>query len=285
MSKKRVSDLDDVSTGNRELNRELSTVDQSVESVESVEVVEVNEINPSALSDKADTVESSVGNGSSALSGGLSESGQSALGDVTEGVVVKKRVEYDDSVLYEVGDEVVVKDVRGVKWLRIMLSVLVLATLIVGVYELSLRGVFNKSESLTAEGVSGVYDAYIEDMNTDLLEGDNLAKLMDTYFSEQLRADMDLETSRESFEATIGAGLAFNGEITGTKIVEDPEGNVIRVEVSVREWIGERGVAVSDDVAGIGVYTFIEEEGRIVISDMVDYTNATEVDEDGKIKQ
>ena len=285
MSKKRVSDLDDVSTGNRELNRELSTVDQSVESVESVEVVEVNEINPSALSDKADTVESSVGNGSSALSGGLSESGQSALGDVTEGVVVKKRVEYDDSVLYEVGDEVVVKDVRGVKWLRIMLSVLVLATLIVGVYELSLRGVFNKSESLTAEGVSAVYDAYIEDMNTDLLEGDNLAKLMDTYFSEQLRADMDLETSRESFEATIGAGLAFNGEITGTKIVEDPEGNVIRVEVSVREWIGERGVAVSDDVAGIGVYTFIEEEGRIVISDMVDYTNATEVDEDGKIKQ
>ncbi|MCP6711410.1 hypothetical protein NL489_29095, partial [Klebsiella pneumoniae] len=83
---------------------------------------------------------------------------------------------------------------------------------------------------------------------------DNLAKLMDTYFSEQLRADMDLETSRESFDATNGAGLAFNGEITGTKIVEDPEGNVILVEVSVREWIGERGVAVSDDVAGIGVY-------------------------------
>lgn len=162
-----------------------------------------------------------------------------------------------------------------------VLSVLFLVMLGSVIYELS----FDRGYELSVEGVQGVYGDYLVDMNDDLLEGDNLANLMDTYFSEQLRDDVDLETSRVSFEETIGKGMTFNGEVTGTKIVEDPEGNVIRIEVSVLEWLAEPGEEVLPDEKGIGVYTFIEEDGRVVISDMVDYTNATEVDEDGKIKE
>lgn len=162
-----------------------------------------------------------------------------------------------------------------------VLGVFLLVMLGSVIYELS----FDRGYELSVEGVQELYGDYLVDMNDDLLEGENLANLMDTYFSEQLRADVDLETSRASFEETIGKGMRFNGEVTGTKIVEDPEGNVIRIEVSVREWLAESGEEVLPDEKGIGVYTFIEEEGRVVISEMVDYTNATEVDEDGKIKE
>lgn len=162
-----------------------------------------------------------------------------------------------------------------------VLSVLFLVMLGSVLYELSV----DRGYELSVEGVQELYGDYLVDMNDDLLEGENLANLMDTYFSEQLRTDVDLETSRASFEETIGKGMTFNGEVTGTKIVEDPDGNVIRIEVSVREWLAESGEEVLPDEKGIGVYTFIEEEGRVVISDMVDYTNATEVDEDGKIKE
>lgn len=167
------------------------------------------------------------------------------------------------------------------KFFVCVLSVLFLVMLGSVLYELS----FDRGYELSVEGVQELYGDYLVDMNDDLLEGENLANLMDTYFSEQLRADVDLETSRASFEETTGKGMTFNGEVTGTKIVEDPEGNVIRIEVSVREWLAESGEEVLPDEQGIGVYTFIEEEGRVVISDMVDYTNATEVDEDGKIKE
>lgn len=162
-----------------------------------------------------------------------------------------------------------------------VLGVFLLVMLGSVMYELS----FDRGYELSVEGVQELYGDYLVDMNDDLLEGENLANLMDTYFSEQLRADVDLGTSRASFEETIGKGMTFNGEVTGTKIVEDPEGNVIRIEVSVREWLAESGEEVLPDEKGIGVYTFIEEEGRVVISEMVDYTNATEVDEDGKIKE
>lgn len=167
------------------------------------------------------------------------------------------------------------------KFLVGVLGVFLLVMLGSVIYELS----FDRGYELSVEGVQELYGDYLVDMNDDLLEGENLANLMDTYFSEQLRADVDLETSRASFEETIGKGMRFNGEVTGTKIVEDPEGNVIRIEVSVREWLAESGEEVLPDEKGIGVYTFIEEEGRVVISEMVDYTNATEVDEDGKIKE
>lgn len=167
------------------------------------------------------------------------------------------------------------------KFLVGVLGVFLLVMLGSVLYELSV----DRGYELSVEGVQELYGDYLVDMNDDLLEGENLANLMDTYFSEQLRADVDLETSRASFEETIGKGMRFNGEVTGTKIVEDPEGNVIRIEVSVREWLAESGEEVLPDEKGIGVYTFIEEEGRVVISEMVDYTNATEVDEDGKIKE
>lgn len=167
------------------------------------------------------------------------------------------------------------------KFLVGVLSVLLLVMIGSVVYELS----FDKGYELSVDGVQSVYVDYLADMNDGLLEGENLANLKDTYFSEQLRADVDLETSRASFEETIGKGMTFNGEMTGTKIVEDPEGNVIRIEVSVREWLAVPGEEVLPDEKGIGLYTFVEEEGRVVISDMVDYSNATEVDEDGKIKE
>lgn len=167
------------------------------------------------------------------------------------------------------------------KFLVGVLGVFLLVMLGSVIYELSV----DRGYELSVVGVQELYGDYLVDMNDDLLEGENLANLMDTYFSEQLRADVDLETSRASFEETIGKGMTFNGEVTGTKIVEDPEGNVIRIEVSVREWLAEPNEEVLPDEKGIGVYTFIEEEGRVVISEMVDYTNATEVDEDGKIKE
>ena len=167
------------------------------------------------------------------------------------------------------------------KFLVGVLSVLLLVMIGSVVYELS----FDSGHELSVEGVQLVYGDYLVDMNDDLLEGENLANLMGTYFSEQLRADVDLETSRASFEETIGKGMTFNGEMTGTRVVEDPEGNVIRIEVSVREWLAVPGEDVLPDEKGIGLYTFVEEDGRVVISDMVDYSNAKEVDEDGKIKE